>query len=246
MGEVQAHGFTWEKELLLNIYKLTPSEMKDIKYTSKHDLPSSMNRLDGCDVSIKTTCNPNYICMADALRVFDSLDKKLHLIVLHYKQVETTKQVVSITEVDLTESRNLLFGEVTRTQLEELDALVKKVPQKRKPTQEEYDAMYSFRDSLKCGAIRLDIKCNSTQSRLQCSFNHFQDFLEKYPERMIEKSVNDKIKPYEFRGGTITPTLLSSRRTFKAKEKIVKDLKEELGLVFEKVKDLKTESGFDL
>lgn len=212
MGEVQAHGFTWEKELLLNVYKLTPTEIKEIKYTSKHDLPSSLNRLNRCDVSIKTTCNPNSVCMADALRLFDNVNT-IHMIVIHYKQVETMKQVVSITEVDLKESRALLFGEVTREQIEQLDALVKKVPQKRKPTAEEHASMYALRDSLsKGGALRLDIKCNSTQSRLQCSFHRFQDFLEKYPERIVTKS-----ETHEFRGGTITPSLVSSKRIFKPK-----------------------------
>ena len=29
--EIQAHGFLWEKELLLNVYGATPEELKEIK-----------------------------------------------------------------------------------------------------------------------------------------------------------------------------------------------------------------------
>jgi hypothetical protein len=154
--------------------------------------------------------------MADCLRVYDSVQEynPIHLVVIHYIQEDTsnTKKIKTIVEVDLTSSSKLLFGSLTRSQLEELNKAVKSVPQKRKPTKDEYSTMYSLRDSLQLmsGSIRLDIKYNSTQSRLQCSFNHFEDFLEKYPERIIAKSITN-----EFRGGTITETLLSSRRVFK-------------------------------
>ena len=72
--------------------------------------------------------------------------------------------------------------------------------------------MYAIRDSLQArsGAIHLDIKCNSTQSRLQCSFNRFQQFLESHPTRIIAKS-----NTHEFRGGALSPQIVSSRRVFK-------------------------------
>jgi len=214
--EVQGHGFSWEKDLLHNVYGVTNEEIKAVKYTNKMDLPSVLNRLDGCDVSIKTTCSANAVCMADCLRIFDSVTsgEALHMVVVHYKQEDerNVKSLVSITEVDLTSSGEALFGEITRPQLEELAAAVKSVPHKRKPTAEEYMRIYSMRDSLqvKSGAIHMDIKCNSTQSRLQCSFNHFQEFLEKYPERVVAYSNTN-----EFRGGKIEAEIVSSRRTFK-------------------------------
>lgn len=213
--EVQAHGFSWEKDLLLQVYGVTPEEMKQICYTNKADLPAALNRLDGCDVSIKTSCSPNAVCMADCLRIFDAVSsgEPLHLVVIHYQQIDLTctKQIVSITEVDLTGSSSALFGSLSRSQLEELDGLVKSVPQKRKPTQEEYDTMYSLRDRLQplSGAIHLDIKCNSTQSRLQCSFNRFQLFLQNHPDLIIAHS-----NTHHFRGGELTYELVSGRRTF--------------------------------
>jgi len=61
--EVQAHGFSWEKEIIRNVYHATTEELAQIKYTSKLDLPAKLNHLDGCDVSVKTTCSANAVCI---------------------------------------------------------------------------------------------------------------------------------------------------------------------------------------
>jgi len=217
-NEVQAHGFSWECELICNVFGVTIEVYKQIKYNSKMDLPANLNRLDGCDVSIKTSCNLNTVCMADCLRVFDAVTSgnSFHMVVVHYNQDDTnnTKNIIAITEIDLTDSRDLLFGTLGRCQIEELDKLVKSVPQKRKPTQEEHRKMYIMRDNLQImsGAIHLDIKCNSSQSRLQCSFNRFQEFIEKNPKKIVAKSNNN-----EFRGGAISACITSFRRILRKK-----------------------------
>jgi len=218
-NEVQSHGFSWERELICNVFGVTIEDYKQIKYTSKMDLPANLNRLDGCDVSIKTSCNLNTVCMADCLRIYDAVTSgnSFHLVVVHYIQDDTnnTKNIIAITEIDLTASSDVLFGSLTRCQIEELDKLIKSIPQKRKPTQEEHKKMYILRDSLQMmsGAIHLDIKCNSSQSRLQCSFNKFQEFIEKNPNKLIAKSNNN-----EFRGGAISASITSSRRVLRKKE----------------------------
>jgi hypothetical protein len=173
-----------------------------------------MNRLDGCDVSIKTSCNQNAVCMADCLRIFDAVNSGIpfHMVVVHYIQNDINKKVSSMTEIDLTLSSDILFGSLTRSQIEELDKAVKSVPQKKKPTKEQYHRMYSIRDSLQTQskAIHLDIKCNRTQSRLQCSFHRFQQFMKENPTKVVARSDTN-----EFRGGTITSQIISSRRVFK-------------------------------
>jgi hypothetical protein len=215
MTEVQSHGFSWEKEILSNIYGLTEAECKTIRYNSKFDLPATLNRIDNCDISIKTTCSLNSVCMGDCLRVFDAVSsgRPLHVTVVYYVQddVRNVKILKSIVEVDITSSRELLFGTVTRSEIEDLDRQVKTVPRKRKPTEDEYDTMYAMRDALhtKTSAIHLDIKCNSTQSRLQCSFNHFQAFLNENPTRILMRSDTP-----EFRGRSIAPEISSGRRRF--------------------------------
>ena len=215
MSEVQKHGFTWENYLIRNVYGATDEELKAIKYTSKMDLPSNLNKQNNVDLSIKTTCSANAVCMADCLRVYDAVssEKALHMTVVYYKQDDSTntKKLLSITEVDLTNSVRLLFGTLTRQQIEELDRAVKSVPQKQSPTPEQYEAMYSIRNTLQplAAAIHLDIKCNSQQSRLQCSFNHFQQFIKNNPDRIIAQSTTG-----DFRGKKVIVEVASSRRTF--------------------------------
>ena len=214
--EVQSHGFSWEREILQKVYKITDDELKTITYTSKMDLPATFNRIGDYDLSIKTTCKSNYVCMADCLRIYDcvSSGSRIHMIVIVYKQDDNTKtkKITSIRQVDLTSSTNTLFGTVTREQLEELANAVKAVPQKRKPTKEEYDKMYSIRNKLQqlSGEIHLDIKCNSQQSRLQCSFNNFERFLNNHSDRIIKQSDSNVFYDEE-----ITAEIQSSRRKFK-------------------------------
>jgi hypothetical protein len=217
--EVQSHGFCWERDLLLNIYRISTDDLSKIKYTNKADLPSELNAIDNCDLSIKTTCNENVVCMADCLRVFDAVSSgtPLHLVVIHYKQndLTNTKRIISIVEVDLTSSSDILFGTLTRADIEKLDNAVKSVPHKRKPTQEEHSMMYTIRNELqsRSGAIYFNIKCDSRQSRLQCSFNRFKEFLDAHPSRIVARSETN-----EFRGGVIQLEIPSSRRVFLKKQ----------------------------
>ncbi len=211
--EVQSHGFLWEKDILKHVYGAQQSELNTIKYNNKIDLPSQFNRLDKVDLLVKTTGKVNSICMADCLSLYDlvSSNKPLHLVVIHYKQTNSTKKIIQITEVNLTGATKQLFGTLKRDQIEILDKMIKSIPQKRKPTLNEYLAMYELKKQLQTlsKAIRLDIKCNSQQSRLQCSFNKFSTFIKMHPERIITTSSNN-----EFRGGKITDQLLSSKRKF--------------------------------
>ena len=215
--EVQSHGFGWEKEIL-QLYGATVEELNDIPYTSKVDLPYYLNRLNMCDISVKTTKSSNTVCMADCLRLFDAINMStnpIHLVVIIYNQnTPNTKKISNIIEVDLTNSRELLFGTLNRGQLLELDTLVKRVPQNRKPTNEEHTQMYNIRTQLQelSGSIYLNIKCNSQQSRLQCSFNHFQQFITNNPTRIIATSNNN-----EFHGGMISSSIISTPRKFNKK-----------------------------
>ncbi len=216
MSEVQRHGFSWEKDLMRNVYGATEEEIKSIKYTEKVDLPAFCNHLDSVGVSIKTTCSPNTICMGDSLRVYDSVssDTPIHMTVIKYIQDDErkVKKIETITEVNLTQANHILFGSLTRADIESLDTLVKKIPQKRKPSEEEKKALYALQTELqkKSGAIYLNIKCNSQQSRLQCSFNKFQEFLITNTDRIVAQS-----KTNEFRGKTIQAEVASGRRQFK-------------------------------
>lgn len=220
-NEVQKHGFTWEGEMIRNVYKCKTTTTTT-PYTGAIDLPAHLNQLESCRVSIKTTGSPNAVCMGDCLRVYDSVSgdaAPIHATVVTYVQNDETKtkKIKSIVEVDITNSRTLLFGNLSRAQIEELDHLIKKVPQKRSPNPEEHKAMYTLRDALQAfagndAAIHLDIKCNSQQSRLQCSFNRWLSFVANHPERVV--AIGDASS---FRGGSICAEISSARRTFKKK-----------------------------
>lgn len=217
-NEVQKHGFTLEKEIIRNVFHVSDDDLKKIKYTSKMDLPAVLNKLDGCDLSIKTTGSPNTVCMGDCLRIYDSVssEKPLHLVVIMYKQddVKNTKNVTEIIEVDITGLKYILFRDIKREDIEELDKAVKKVPQSRSPTPEEHAAMYSIQKKLidKKGEIYFNIKCDSKQSRLQCSFNSFSEFIKRNPDKIVARSNTN-----EFRGGIISMEIESGRRKLKKK-----------------------------
>ena len=212
--EVQAHGFEWENEIKTNIYLASKDELDTLPYTGKTDLPAKFNHLDGIDLSVKTSGKKNTVCMGDCLRVFDSVSNPIHMAVINYSQELEQKKITTIIEMDLTDSRTLLFGSVTRSQIEELVNAVKSVPQNRKPTKEEKEKNEYLKKSLNkiSKAIIFNIKCNSTQSRVQCSFNKFQDFINNNPTRIIAQSNTN-----EFRGGCISNQICSSRRVFKPK-----------------------------
>jgi hypothetical protein len=213
---VQQHGFSWEREIL-RIYGATDAEMATISYTAATDLPAAYNRLNQCDLSVKTTGSANTVCMGDALRIYDAAaESDKHMIVIHYRQSGTNKHVVSITEVDLSDARAALFGDLTRDDIAALDRAVKAIPHGRSPTAEEKAALQHQQRSLQArsGAIYLNIKCDSkAQRRLQCSFNRFQDFLTANPGRVVAHSDSNS-----FQGGVITAAIPSSVRVFKKKQ----------------------------
>ena len=224
-NESQKHGFTWEDDFIRNVFHVSDDARKQIKYTAKMDLPATLNKLDGCDVSIKTTGSPNTVCMGDCLRVYDSVcsGKPLHLIVVTYKQddINNKKKLMEIIQVNITGLKDELYGGIKREDIEELDKVVKNVPQKRRPTPEEHEAMYSIQNILKGNmrAIYPNIKCDSKQSRLQCSFNQFSEFIERNPDKVIARSNTN-----EFRGGFISMELESGRRKLKKKCAVIDTL----------------------
>ena len=154
--------------------------------------------------------------MSDCLRVFDRLcinsTIPIHMTVIHYEQDDNIKKLLNITEVDLSNSKELLFGDLSRFHIEKLDKLVKSIPKKRSTTDDERKKLYSLQKSLQCisGFIYLNIKIDSkSQRRLQCSFTNFQKFIKDNPERIVAKSNTN-----EFRGGIISSFIESPKRVF--------------------------------
>lgn len=214
---VQRHGKIWEIDILQKIYCLTENEIEQIKTTSVMDCPSYYNHIDSepTDVAIKTTNSPS-VCMSDCLRMYDNIStsKKFHVLIIQYEQNGNEKQIKNILEINITNMLGTLFGDINRDQLEKLVELVKLVPTKRKPTGEERKAMYSFRDKLhdQRGVLSLNIKCNSTNSRLQCSIPNINKFKKDYPNIIVRESSSNL-----WRGNYIIEKILSTKRSFRPK-----------------------------
>jgi hypothetical protein len=210
----QNHGFILENEILSKVFKITDSEKTELKYTDIFDLPKRLNKIGEFNLSIKSSGNLNCICMSDCLRIFDIVSSEIsfHLILVNFKQVnKDVKNVVRICEIDLTNCKNILFGDITRKDIIEMVDLIKKIPAKRNPSKTEHEEIYNLKNKYKpmLNYIRLDIKCNSTQSRLQCSFVKFNKFLEEHSEKIVEFSFTNSIRNVE-----IVKEIFSGKRKF--------------------------------
>lgn len=194
--EVQKHGFFWEKHILCNCFNITEDKFKSIGYTDKHDLPKNLNP-KGFNISCKCSKSLNEVNMGDPIRLFDSVNNKedkIHLVVFFWEQKGDNKKVIKTYEINLTNKKDLLFGKITKDDLENLRNLVRKIPTKKKPTPEEHKQMYDLKKQLhkKKGAIRLDIKCNSQQSRIQCTIHKFTKFVKDNHKLVIEYNEKNK------------------------------------------------------
>lgn len=212
MPENQGHGKRWEKDLGINVYKATEAELNSVSHTAPIDVPRAFNRLDGTDVSIKVS-GGNAIDMGDIVRVFNEVSsgQKIHMTVVTWEQQNpTTKKLKSITEVDLTNSVNLLFGTVTLSEIEELVAYVKAIPHHGRTAQHQatYKRMASDLKKKNGGWISYAPKVDSaTQRRVQGHFSQFSQFVKENPSRVIATSQTG-----EFRGGKIAEEIVSTPR----------------------------------
>ncbi len=209
-AEVQSHGFTWEKEILSKRYGVDPSTLSAISYTSKYDLPAAHNPADPTlNVSVKATGSPSKVDMGDALRVYDAVSsgERIHMWVVNYKQEGESKKVRDLKCVDLTGAKEALFGDLSRDEVAAVDSRVKAVPKGAAP---DASMKAAYKDSAKAataksGALILNPKVDSkTQRRLQCSFNHFDEFVAAHPERLVADPAP-----------SLTAELKSAKRTFK-------------------------------
>lgn len=213
--EVQEHGFFWEKHILRNCFNITEDNLKSIGYTAKHDLPKELNT-EGFNISCKCSKSLNDVNMGDPIRLFDAVNNKddsIHLIIFFWKQYKGTKKVIKNYEIDITDQKDLLFGKITKDDLETLRNIVCKIPTKSKPSPEQHKTMYDLRNKLheKKGALRLDIKCNSQQSRIQCTIHKFTEFIVEHSNLVISSNETN-----EFRGKSI-PDFHGGARVFNKK-----------------------------
>lgn len=201
MPENQQHGFLWESEIKTKVFGLAGPD----PYTAVHDVDRSRNSLNPNEnVSIKTT-GSDTLCMGDALRVFAYEDGVAHTcIAVRYEQSEDRKNLKNVYELDLLQ-RELLWGRVTKEDVEELDRLVRSMPNgQRTPEIDQAIKQKKKELNAKSGAIRFNPKIDSkNQRRLQCSIPKFPS----YPS-LIKTATAEPL----VRGIQIAAFVLSGRR----------------------------------
>ena len=183
MSESQSHGFLIQNQILKKYYDYI--ELDSSRYTSKYDLCSEYNNVDPdrCNISIKSTVSKKRVDMGDALRVFNSSkEDNLNMIVVHLVQDETKKKIVSVVQVNLTSQRELLFGEILCSDIETLKFMVKQKDMENEARE------FTKHLNQKLKYIQLNIKIDTKQRRLQCSFFNFPAFLLENQSLIVHQS----------------------------------------------------------
>lgn len=185
--EVQSHGLLFEQWLRERFF----GGYQPQGYTQKWDIPAVANTQHGhIPVNPKATKYGTAIGLGDALRQHDIAEPFL-LIVGFWQQVTPQEKRwvnVQAVRVEPTVWRSL-WGELTRADLEALEAVIKDktltVEQAREKAQ-ELKAAPRYQSAV----IQLNPKIDRSQRRLQCSlrFDAFFDHLAPKAERAVQEA----------------------------------------------------------
>lgn len=191
-NQSQKHGYIFE-ERIKNIFGC---EYKD-NDTGKYDIPCEFNKIDSNEnCSIKITKSNNIDC-GDILRFFTLDNNPIHkttiIIGKYIQHTPQTKKINKIYEINYTqELHKLLFGNITKEELENYINKVKNIPHGK-----NYDKTYLAE---KCELqkkynmkINISPKVDSKkQRRVQCSIPNFEELLKKFIIKIYEP-INDNI-----------------------------------------------------
>lgn len=185
--EVQSHGLLFEKWLRDTFF----DGYEPKGYTQKWDIPAAANPHHGqIPVNPKATKYGAPIGLGDALRQHDIAEPFL-LIVGFWQQVTPQeKRWVNVQAVRVEPKVwRSLWGELTRSDLEALEAVIKDksltLEQARKKAQQ-----LKSEPRYQSAAIQLNPKIDRSQRRLQCSlrFDAFFDHLAPAADRAVQKA----------------------------------------------------------
>lgn len=207
----QFHGFTWENQIKNKVFKLQPEKNN----TDKYDIPKDKNNLDKTEnISIKTT-GSDCICCGDIIQFYNyNFKDKNTIIVVVYKQKNKYKEIEKILEINYSkELHKILFDELKKEEIYKYVEGVKKIPANIKSEEalsifhykKEQKNLYNKYPKMK---IKINPKVDSSQSRVQCSFN-LKDIPFKY---IIYDSSKNAKKPNEIRKVIIDLSIFSSKR----------------------------------
>ncbi len=184
MKQSQNHGFKFEGMVREKVFDLPPNSND----TNIHDIPCRENKFNPNEnVSIKTTGSKT-ICCGDILRFYNYDFTKLNtMIVIGYKQTDTHKIIQKIYEIDYNkECHKLLFGCITKEEIEKYVEGVKSIPSNVKGNEAKkiFDYLNEKKKLSKNSLIQINPKVDSKQSRVQCSIPNFETTLQKFIKYM--------------------------------------------------------------
>jgi hypothetical protein len=181
MVRSQEFGFVIENILRTKVFDL-PEKNNDTKH---YDIPANENKFDNKEnISIKTS-GSNIICLGDVLRIFNS--EQTTLILIMYSQIQSQRKIKEIIEIKFnSELKTLLFGLTKEEEIKNVQKYIKEIPQGS--TSSEIKKTYKkMTKDLKKGLITFNAKVDSkNQRRLQCSIS--VNTLLSYPQFIISKN----------------------------------------------------------
>ena len=192
----QEFGFHIENLVRTLVHK-APMKKND---TSVHDISKEENALDPTETQSVKTTGGNQIDCGDVLRLFDYNYKEKHTMILFCYKQESSKRVINrVVELNMNEEfKKVLFGSVTREQIEELDKYIKGIPKNQKPTKENSDTYKKMAKTLKDSsnswisyAPKVDSK---SQRRLQSSIRKLDTFIEKNNSLVLSNSTDSMLR----------------------------------------------------
>lgn len=177
--EVQRHGLVfeaWVRETFFERYQ-PPS------YTQKWDIPAAANQArGGVPVNPKAAKYGTPVDLGDALRQFD-IEEPFLLVVGFWRQEGDEKRFVNILAPRIEPAAwRKLWGDITRADLERLDAVIKDkslTPAQARAAAQKMKNAPPFANAI----IELNPKIDAqTQRRLQCSLRFADVFRHLAPE----------------------------------------------------------------
>lgn len=208
-AEVQHHGLVFEKWVRDTFFE----GYEPPRYTQKWDISREINKeYGGHPVNPKAIKYKSAVGLGDTLRQYDIHDTFI-LVIGYWQQEEDVKRFVNIVAPVITpETMKKLWGDVTRSDLVRLDALIKDTSIHYKEVRKQAKAMkktHPFNTSI----ITLNPKIGSRgQRRLQCSLSFTKVF--KYLAPDADREIQD---PPKLWGELLTTTVASKPRIFRKK-----------------------------
>jgi hypothetical protein len=209
----QPHGPAIENELRVKVWNL-----ETVRNSSeRHDIPKHLNRHNPNEIVSIKTMKGYKVCMGDILRIYDRCDPReiYTILIARYLQVGGEKRIVEIVEMNYNEElHRLLFGTITRQEIEEYDTWIRAIPPGEPDQKVRDDYLKRKNDLQKMHHMRMNIspKVDSKrQRRVQCEIPHLDQLWEQFPQFILSRTTD------QVRGIPITTTYAFGPRVRKPK-----------------------------